>query len=254
VPVISFHGTTDLIVPYQSGSPFSYPIFPTVHGSAPIHQRLSNLGIMNELHAWEGIGHEPWLTEPRLIDTVFVHTPPFLYRIMQPQTSAISGDALVPIGALRTYSVNGLADSQFCWEVTGGTIVADNGSSVNVLWDAVGTWTISLVEVSCIEVLGEQQVLDVEVYLPTGLETAADHQISVSPNPTDADIMISGIPFSPVKAEVRAMDGRVVLSESIGVHNGTARLGMGGLSSGIYAVSLHTADWSARAMVVRSEH
>lgn len=251
VPVISFHGTADLIVPYQSGSPFSYPIFPTVHGSAPIHQRLSNLGVMNELHAWEGIGHEPWLTEPRLIDTVFVHTPPFLYHIMQPQTSAISGDALVPIGALRTYSVSGWADSEFCWEVTGGTIVADNGNAVNVLWDAAGTWTISVVEVSCIEVLGNGQTLEVEVYVPTEVEMTAGPRFSVFPNPTDGTITISGIPNGQVEAVVHTVDGRVAGYWVLESSAGDVRLEMDALPAGTYVLGLRSGEWSARSVVVR---
>lgn len=238
VPVISFHGTDDLIVPFESGSPFSYPVFPVVRGSAPIHQRLSNLGVMNELHAWEGIGHEPWLTEPRLIDTVFVHAPPFLYETMRPQTSAILGDAQVPLGEVRTYTVTGWPDSQFCWEVTGGTIIADNGTSVDVLWDAVGTWSVSVTELSCIEVVGHSQLMDVEVQQPTSAGQLGSGEILCYPNPSGGHVTIVGLPDEEVTATIAGMDGRVVAAHHARAVSGQLRLDLSTLSSGAYAVRL----------------
>ena len=54
VPTISFQGDGDNIVPYISGPPFSLPIFPTVYGALPIHQRMDDIGLKNELHTLVG--------------------------------------------------------------------------------------------------------------------------------------------------------------------------------------------------------
>lgn len=63
VPSILFHGTSDLIVPYNSGFPFSLNILlPIVYGSNLIQGRLSDLGIENEFHGEEGQPHEYWGT------------------------------------------------------------------------------------------------------------------------------------------------------------------------------------------------
>ncbi len=240
VPVISFHGTDDLIVPYNSGSPFSYPIFPVVRGSAPIHQRLDNIGIMNQLVPLEGIGHEPWLTEPRWIDTVFVHAPPFLYEIMRPQTSPISGADLVTLGEVHTYAVTGGQGSTYCWTVTGGTIVADNGNSIDVLWNTLGTGTVSVTEVSSIEVVGEEQNLDVEVVQPTSIPEAS-MLTAIFPNPASDVLTVQWQGEGTATGVLRIMDanGRTVLQRPVAQGQRQAVLDISTLSSGHYLLEMN---------------
>ena len=94
VPVISFHGTNDIIVPYAQGSPFSLPIFPTVQGSLLIHQRLDNQGIKNRLFPLQGLGHEPQLLQLQtwVTDTIIRQGSKFLYEIMYGDSIQITGD------------------------------------------------------------------------------------------------------------------------------------------------------------------
>jgi hypothetical protein len=62
-PTIMFHGTSDAVVPFNSGYPFTIDIFlPLVYGSNLIHNRLNELNIENELYAEEGLLHEYWGT------------------------------------------------------------------------------------------------------------------------------------------------------------------------------------------------
>jgi len=255
VPVISFHGTDDLIVPYNTGSPFSYPIFPAVHGSAPIHQRLDNLGIVNRLVPLVGIGHEPWLVDAALLDTVYRHSAPFLYEIMRPQTSAISGDANVPVGEVRSYSVTGQADSQFCWEVTGGTIIADNGSTVNVLWNQVGIWELSVVEVSCIEVLGLPQTIEVEVIAPIGVHQPNAIPLTIYPNPTADFLFVNGMDDRQGTVTVRVNDlaGRMVITDRVQADGGMFPLDVRGLAKGIYTLVVDAADRPVQLNFIKVE-
>lgn len=237
VPVISFHGTDDLIVPYNSGSPFSYPIFPVVRGSAPIHQRLNNLGITNRLIPLDGIGHEPWLTEPRWLDTVYRHAPPFLYEILRPQTSPISGDMAVAVGSVHTYSVTGQPGSQFCWTVTGGTIIADNGSSVDVLWNTSGTWEVSVTEVNTVEAVGTEQTLTVEVAQPTSVTEDRTTGI-LFPNPADEVLRLNLNNSNGHQTIITIVDlnGRTVLETWSATGNGTTTLNISSLAPGSYVV------------------
>ena len=63
IPTIMFHGTLDSVVPFNSGFPFTINIaLPIVYGSNPIHERLNELNIENELYAEEGQLHEYWGT------------------------------------------------------------------------------------------------------------------------------------------------------------------------------------------------
>jgi acetyl esterase/lipase len=91
VPVLSFHGTGDLAVPYRSGNPFFYPLFPVVDGSEVIHRRLRNLSVFNQLVPFPGAGHEPQLTNQSIRDTIFKTGTAFLYEVLRPKPGTISG-------------------------------------------------------------------------------------------------------------------------------------------------------------------
>jgi len=67
IPIISFHGDADGVVPFNCNSVFWEGIngfegidLVTLCGSESIHQRLDELGLLNELHVFEGYNHTPW--------------------------------------------------------------------------------------------------------------------------------------------------------------------------------------------------
>ena len=61
IPAIMFHGTSDLVVPYDYGLPFTINIaLPVVYGSNQIYDRLNLLNIQSEAYIEEGEGHEYW--------------------------------------------------------------------------------------------------------------------------------------------------------------------------------------------------
>lgn len=145
-PVISFHGTNDNAVPYNTGYPFSYPVFPTVHGSNPIHRRLTNLGIKNKLVPLVGEGHEPWLLNSSLLDTAYKYTLPFLYEIMQPQKPIINGATTVCENDTITYSVALHSGSSYCWSVNGAAIISLNNNTIQIKPNGLSGFTISVKE------------------------------------------------------------------------------------------------------------
>jgi pimeloyl-ACP methyl ester carboxylesterase len=67
IPVISFHGTDDEIVPFGHDHPFEFAVILNrlvtgkMYGSKPIHEHLDRLNIDNKLIVFEGQGHEPQL-------------------------------------------------------------------------------------------------------------------------------------------------------------------------------------------------
>ncbi len=156
IPVLSFHGDQDILVPYVYGYPFQLPVFPKVYGSVPIHQRLTNLGIPNILHPLVGYGHEPELLAPNLNDTIYNYTRPFLFDLLRPHTSPITGDSTVCVKTIATYSVVNTAGSTYCWDITGnGTIVANNVNSISVQWNDTGTVQVTVKELNQILAEGE---------------------------------------------------------------------------------------------------
>lgn len=75
VPVCSFHGTADNVVPYISGN-FAglLPLF----GSLSIHQRCQNLGIRSNLRAFAGAGHDYTSANASFRDTTEIRIARFL--------------------------------------------------------------------------------------------------------------------------------------------------------------------------------
>ncbi len=158
IPVLSFHGDQDILVPYVYGYPFQLPVFPKVYGSVPIHQRLTNLGIPNRLNTLVGYGHEPELLAPNLNDTIYNNTRPFLFDLLKPHTSAITGPVTVCAGTTATYAVLNTPGSRYCWQVSdNGTVVANTGNTITVLWADTGTATVQVKELNYILAEGEEQ-------------------------------------------------------------------------------------------------
>jgi len=87
-PVLLIHGTDDQVVPFNIGSPFSFPFFPPTYGSNPINNRLEILGqddketyfVIGEGHEFYGISNGMWNPAPNAYwDTVVKKTCQFFY-------------------------------------------------------------------------------------------------------------------------------------------------------------------------------
>lgn len=79
IPIASFHGTEDNVVPYDVGFAFNMPFLP-LHGSAAIERSCQRLGIPSKLQSYVGMGHEfanP--SDPRM-DTAITVMIDFLYK------------------------------------------------------------------------------------------------------------------------------------------------------------------------------
>jgi PKD repeat protein len=146
VPVISFHGTADGSVPYESGNPYGLPIFPVVYGSYPIHLRMTNQGIRNELVPFPGFPHEPEGQYPWVSDTIVSKASKFIYPILYGDSARILGDNSLCSDSSKTYSAEIHSGSSYCWHVPTGQVIQNNGSSIEVVWNTPGLHSIILTE------------------------------------------------------------------------------------------------------------
>lgn len=167
VPVISFHGTNDLIVPYVEGNPFSLPIFPYVQGSYLIHQRLDNLGIKNKLVPLIGLGHEPQLLQLQtwVTDTIISQGSQFVYEIMYGDSIEISGDSKLCLNDTATYTLPFNPGSQYCWNVMGGTILNQNQHEITIAWTSLGLHQLSATELDK-RLISKTSNLEIEIVNP----------------------------------------------------------------------------------------
>lgn len=163
VPITCIHGTADLAVPYAAGHPFQLPIWPTMYGSSLICQRMQNLGFRGELNPMPGAGHEPELLDGAYLDTMYLYATPFMYSLVRPITSAISGTVAPCQNTPYTYTVANHPGSTYCWSVTGGNIIAQNGNSVTVEWTAAGPQTIAVQELNYLVASGEPVSMNIQV-------------------------------------------------------------------------------------------
>ncbi len=182
IPVISFHGDQDILVPYGYGYPFQLPVFPKVYGSVPIHERLTSLGIPNVLHPLVGYGHEPELLAPWLNDTIYNYTRAFLFDLLRPNTAPIIGDTVICANTIAHYSVTNTPGSKYCWQVSaGGTIVLNGGNTIAVLWADTGLGQVHVKELNYIMAEGESQTFNTHVVAHAASNFAfATNELAVS--------------------------------------------------------------------------
>ena len=147
IPVLCIQGTADPVVPYISGHPYGYPVFPVVEGSLPISIRLTNLGVRNKLIPLPGMGHEPEQTDPSINDTMNNEGREFLWRVLKPMSHPISGPDTICRLHPATYSVAATAGVKYCWQLNGaGNIIADSGNAITVLWSDSNNVAVSVIE------------------------------------------------------------------------------------------------------------
>lgn len=179
VPMLFFHGENDLIVPHDQGAPFSSTLtLPNVQGSKLISRRLDNLGIYNELNLYPGVGHNIWglvvLNQftpgpTQLYGPLLDSTERFLYQLIKPAAPSIEGTGNVCVNSrVGVHVDSAVATSTYCWQVPQGNIasVVQNGSSLEVSFDSVGTFPIIVQEVSQNLVASDADTFWVSVHHP----------------------------------------------------------------------------------------
>lgn len=145
IPVISFHGTNDKIVPYNYDYPFQHTFMinrifmEKMYGSEPIHQHLDNMGIENRFVTLEGSGHEPHLDNFESTNAIFDVILKELILFFYEQTAAkialktdvISISNADKIKPLQLKIENGEMNYL---EVDGGFKVSSKPSETRIIW------------------------------------------------------------------------------------------------------------------------
>ncbi|OFY90136.1 MAG: hypothetical protein A3K10_08545, partial [Bacteroidetes bacterium RIFCSPLOWO2_12_FULL_31_6] len=127
------HGKDDQIVPFGTGHPFQFPVFPESSGSKIIDQQATAIGLKHEFYPFDifGIDHEfygsangNWLNliaPNQYWDTVTTLFANFSFKQIQPNTSVITGKTTVYQNELQqNYTVDYHDGSNYCWEINGG--------------------------------------------------------------------------------------------------------------------------------------
>lgn len=155
IPVMSFHGDADKIIPFDYNFPFSdldtsvtSNIVSKMFGSQYIHKRLMNQGIHSELVIFPGAGHEPQ-TEAgnysRVMDTIITRTTDFYLKALFNFPEIKGPGRVVAKALLPSYSVPDQKDVSCYWQVKGGKIIPGTvKNQARIVWLAEGDGNISV--------------------------------------------------------------------------------------------------------------
>jgi acetyl esterase/lipase len=155
IPVLSFHGDADKIVPCDYNYPFTdldtsltSNIVSKMYGSQCLNKRLMNLGIHSELVIFPGAGHEPQTEAGNyswVMDTIITRTTDFYLKALFNFPEIKGPGRVVAQALLPSYSVPDQKDVSCYWEVRGGKIIPGNlKNQARVVWLAEGDGNISV--------------------------------------------------------------------------------------------------------------
>jgi predicted esterase len=145
IPVISFHGTNDDVVPIDYGRPFNNTLgfnrllIDYMYGSRSIHEQLNRMDIPNKLVEFEGEGHEPQLDLLSGInsnmDTISFYLISFFNNITYP--SIRINDEVLTVNAETNVVPFDLEieNGEFAFiDVEGGFKLSDKPGETGIIW------------------------------------------------------------------------------------------------------------------------
>ena len=140
IPIISFHGTADKVVPCYKGYPFaqlngkngkgklSGLYFDEMYGSNEIHEVLKSKHVHHEFYPLEGMDHAPW-KEERKLNNVY-------YFIQDKMTRFLYDDLIYDLKLKKkgvgNYQVSSTEVKRSNWELQGGVILSQSPNEVEI--------------------------------------------------------------------------------------------------------------------------
>ncbi len=273
VPVAMIHGTSDFIVPYDQGRPFTGSLpstFPWVYGSVQMNARLNQLGTYHEFYPYQGLSHVFYGLPTGIVTFpnqywagVFAKSRDFLYKVMQHQTATPAGNLVAAFGSTATYSVPLKTGSAYCWSVTGGTVLtySNSSASASIRWNVSGTRSITLTETDAKLMQGKPATVTISSTARRNTLAVADsaNSFTAFPNP-----LRSGENINLNIGVSETNNATIIIYDWLGktVHTTTQTLTKGdnhlelttdSLSNGAYIIRLQTADRNEAVKVVIGE-
>ncbi len=140
IPVISFHGTSDQVVPFDHGFPFSSVksnigemMFDKMYGSQCIHQYLDSLHVRNKFYPLEGCGHAPFQEKDGTLNDHYWFIQEKMQEFFYPELVSkikLKHDDHDP----QLYCLSDEGATSVSWEAEGGLILETSGNSARMIW------------------------------------------------------------------------------------------------------------------------
>lgn len=140
IPMVSFHGTADRIVPFDRGIPFSEikskigeMLFDEMYGSKAIHEYLDSLHVRNKLYPLEGCGHAPHQEKDGRLNAHYEFIQEKMQDFFYPELKSkckLKHDDYDP----QLYCLEEEGFTKLNWQVEGGLILSTPDGGVRVVW------------------------------------------------------------------------------------------------------------------------
>ena len=140
IPVVSFHGTADQIVPFDHGFPFSgvksnigEKMFDEMFGSKSIHDYLDSLHVRNKFYPLEGCGHAPFQEKNGALNDHYYFIQEKMQEFFYPELKTfftLKRDEHDP----QLYCLDKEGVTHLSWQVDGGLILETSDNSVHIIW------------------------------------------------------------------------------------------------------------------------
>ena len=140
VPVISFHGDHDNIVPFDKGIPFSEVkgkigemLFDTMYGSKAIHEYLDSMHVRNEFYPLQGMKHAPYEDANGHVNDIYYFIQNKMQSFFLKELQKVAPIKEISKKPLQ-YAIKQDDIAEIQWKVEGGFILERNGNAVTVVW------------------------------------------------------------------------------------------------------------------------
>ena len=140
IPIISFHGDVDEILPYGKGYPFKAigefqkVFFDEMYGSSIIHQKASELGIRSVLHTFSGQGHTLHLDENRKLNENFYTIQNEMVDFFYDELVSNPAYIIQNKDDFQLFTIDTIDVIVADWSVIGGISIEENKGAIRASW------------------------------------------------------------------------------------------------------------------------
>ena len=140
VPIISFHGDVDEILPYGKGYPFKAigefqkVFFDEMYGSSVIHQKANELGIRSVLHTFPGQGHTLHLDENRKLNENFYTIQNEMVDFFYDELVSNPAYIIQNKDDFQLFTIDATDVIVADWNVIGGICIEENKGAIRASW------------------------------------------------------------------------------------------------------------------------
>ena len=232
-PIFMAHGTDDSTVLFESGSPFGYPLFPSVDGSNPINAKLDVLNFTNkETYFVNGEGHEfygtdngDWPGAPNAFwPIVLDKTTNFLWLQHKPDAN-FSSETFPNLEV--TFTDESVGSLDWWWDFGDG--MTSNDQDPTHMYTAEGTYDVNLYIENDIK-SWDQISMEITVEEILGVDELELLEIAVIPNPAATNIQITST------IELTSIEIYNTLGQLVQVSLDANLIDISSLSSGVYII------------------